>query len=415
MSLDTSAIRRQFPALQQQINGHPLVYLDSAATAQVPMAVLEAMSECERHDRGNPHRGMHVLAERATEKFESARKTVAEFIGAATHEIIFTRNATESLNIVAKSWGKQNVKKGDVVALTLLEHHSAIVPWLQHKEDIGIEIAWVGIDETGMPRMEELEELLKAGKTKMVCITGQSNVLGVRPPLKDIIKTAHASGALVTVDATQLIAHHPVDVADLDCDFLVFSGHKLYGPTGIGVLYGKRKLLEAMPPFLGGGGMIGNVTKTGFTAADIPQKFEAGTPPLAQAVGLAATIDWISQYPWKDIEAHETKLIRAAVTALADIPDLKFLPNFARDKVPQAGALLSGCISFIIRGSHPHDLTDVLGNRGICLRAGHHCCQPLHDHLNIPASTRVSVGIYNTEDEVTLLVRAIDEALKTLA
>ena len=420
MSLNIADIRRQFPILSRKIDGHPLIYLDSAATAQMPEAVADAMRKFDTESRANVHRGMHVLAEEATVAYENARGTVATFIGAKPHEVIFTKNCTEGLNLVAKSWGMKNLRKGDAVALSRLEHHSSIVPWLQLKDEIGIEIVWIGIDETGMPKMEELDAALATKKVKMIAVTGQSNVLGVRPDLSAIIKKAHAAGALVTIDAAQLIAHHQIDVATLDCDFLAFSGHKLYGPTGIGVLYGKRKLLEAMPPFLGGGGMIGEVKKTGFTVADIPQKFEAGTPPLTQAVGLAAAIEWIGRFSWKDIEDHESGLINTAIASLAKIPNLKILGSEQRTANSEQAERLSltayrsGCMSFSLPAIHPHDLTEILGRKGICLRAGHHCCQPLHDHFGIAASTRLSVGIYNTAEEIGSLVPAVEEALKIL-
>ncbi len=398
MPLDTAKIRRQFPILASG----KITYLDSAATAQKPDAVLRAMDRYYQEENANVHRGMHVLAEAATVAYENARNTVADFIGAQPQEIIFTKSCTESINLVARSFGGANLCKGDVVVLTILEHHSNIVPWLQLKEEIGVAIEWMDIDDDGTLRMDQLDAFLKQENVKMVAVTGLSNVLGVKTPLKDIIKKSHAAGAKVLVDAAQLIAHAPIDVCDLDCDFLAFSGHKLYGPTGIGVLYGKRKLLERMPPFLGGGMMIGEVKKDRFTAADIPQKFEAGTPPIAEAVGLGAAITWLKQFPWKDIQAHEQSLMQRAMKHLTSIKDLTILPN------PNPNP--TGCLSFTIGNVHPHDLTEIIGRKGVCLRAGHHCTQPLHERLGISASTRLSVGIYTTKDDIEICAKELQAA-----
>ena len=315
-------------------------------------------------------------------------------------EIIFTKSCTESLNLVAHSWGKKNLKKGDAVVLSVLEHHSNIVPWLQLKEEIGIDVEWMEIDDEGNVKLEQLDEFLAKGNVKLVSITGQSNVLGTRPPLEKIIKRAHEMGAIVCVDGAQLIAHSPVDVQKLDCDFLAFSGHKLYGPTGIGVLYGKRKLLEKMPPFLGGGTMIHEVKRDRFTPAEIPTKFEAGTPPIAEAIGLKAAIDWLSQFKWKDIADHEQELITLAYSELQKIDGLHILGPSDHQKI-------SGCISFTLQKIHPHDLTEYLGKQNIALRAGHHCTQPLHEYLKVTASTRMSFGIYSTKEDVEMCITAV--------
>ncbi len=390
---DPSSIRRQFPILDQTIDGHPLIYLDSAATAQKPRAVLEAMQQFYEHDNGNAHRGMHVLAERATIAYEHARQTVKKFLNAKhAHEILFTKNATEAINLVARSWGS-TLQSGDVIVLSIVEHHSNIVPWLQLKEQKGIELRWIDIDNEGQLKLEQLDEFLSEGNVKLVSITGLSNVLGVCPPLEKIIAKAHAAKAKVLIDAAQLVAHHSIDVQKLDVDFLAFSGHKLYGPTGIGVLYAKEELLDAMPPFLGGGTMINEVMTEYFTPADLPAKFEAGTQPMAEAVGLSAAIDWLTQYKWKDIEAHEKTLIETAHKELSAIQGLTILgPKNPHDR--------SGCISFTIDGIHPHDLTEILGKQGICLRAGHHCTQPLHRKLDITASSRLSIAIHSTSEEI---------------
>lgn len=395
--LHIDEIRRQFPIL----GSNKVIYLDSAASAQKPQAVLDAVHRFYTEDNANVHRGMHALAEKATVDYENARRAVATFIGAAKHEIVFTSGCTESINLVAKTWGKANLHKGDTVALSILEHHSNIVPWQQLAEEIGIVLKWIDIDDTGSVIIDDLSD------AKLVCITACSNVLGTKPDLKLIIEKAHAAGAKVLVDAAQLIVHYKIDVAELDCDFLTFSGHKLYGPTGIGVLYGKRELLENMPPFMGGGMMINEVTKEGFTSAEIPSKFEAGTPPIAQAIGLHAAIDWLSQYSWEDINSHEEELMLYAFNELKTIDGLSILNGDTNYEI-------SGCISFTIDSVHPHDLTEIIGRKGVSLRAGHHCAQPLHDRLGINASTRMSFGIYNTKEDIAKAVEEIKAAMQIL-
>lgn len=407
MTLDLKAIRRQFPFL----NGKEIVYLDSAATAQKPLAVLDAMRVHDETATSNVHRGLHQLAEAATDAYEAARQTVQKFVHAAhSDEIIFTRGTTESINLVARSFGS-TLKRGDAVLLSVLEHHSNIIPWLQLKEEKGIDVRWIEIDKEGQIDLRSMKKELQDGRVKLVSVTGQSNVLGVRPPLKEIIKMSHEHDALVMIDAAQLIGHALVDVADLDCDFLAFSGHKLYGPTGIGVLYGKRELLKTMPPFLGGGMMIREVTRTHFTAADAPAKFEAGTPPISQAIGLKAAIDWLNQFSWEDRIAHEIELMNAAREVLSQIKGIQILGT-THDSRPTTHS--SGCLSFVLDGVHPHDLADILGTQGICIRAGHHCTQVLHERLKIPASARISFGIYNTVDEIKLLPDAIQSVITKL-
>jgi cysteine desulfurase/selenocysteine lyase len=405
--LDIAEIRRQFPILNRTIGGHPLIYLDSAATTQKPKSVLDAMRDFYENHNGNVHRGMHILAEESTVAYENARKVVQQFLGAAnTDEVIFTKNCTEAINLVARSLSKE-WRDGDAVVLSTLEHHSNIVPWQQLCERKGTEIFWVDIDDAGQMNLAELEKHLHKKSVKLVSITGLSNVLGVLTPLKEIIAKAHDAGALVLVDAAQLSAHAPIDVQKLDCDFLTFSGHKLYGPLGIGVLYGKREILKNMPPFLGGGMMIGEVHEDHFTPADPPARFEAGTPPIAEAVGLAAAIEWLGRYSWKDIQAHESTLLIHAAAELQKIPGLHLLP-ILNSQFPILNSPHS-CLSFTIDDIHPHDLTDILGKKGICLRAGHHCAQPLHRRLGITASTRLSVGIYNTKQEISTCISAIAE------
>lgn len=410
MSLDILAIRRQFPFLKEKA-----VYFDSAATAQKPQVVLDALRDFYQ-STANVHRGVHAMTEKATQAYEDARDTMRAFINARhSDEIIFTRNTTEGINLVARSWGETFLKKDDIVVLSILEHHSNIVPWLQLKEKIGIEVKWIDIDDDGTMKMNELDEVLATKRVKLVSMTGQSNVLGVRPPIDQVIRKAHAAGALVVIDAAQLIAHAQVDVQDLDADFLAFSGHKLYGPAGMGVLYAKRNLLKLMPPFLGGGMMIRSVTKDGFSPADAPQKFEAGTMPAGEAVALKAAIDWLSQFSWGDCIAHEQLLMTHAVEQLQTIDGLKILGSPAINELTnQQINARSGCLSFTIDNIHPHDLTDILGQKGFSLRAGHHCTQLLHQRLGINASTRVSFGIYNTIEEIDALIPAIKEACDRL-
>lgn len=399
---DVTTIRRQFPLLAAQPE---LAYLDSAATAHKPQAVIDAMDAFQHTDYAAVHRGMYPLAERATEAYEGARECVRSFLHATSpSEIIFTKNCTEAVNLVTRTQGEQ-WNADDAVVVTLLEHHSNIVPWQQLAERNGIDIRWIAIDDAGHIDLPSLQSHLTDGRVRLVAVTAQSNVLGVRPPLKDIIAAAHAAGALVLVDAAQSVAHHPIDVQALDCDFLAFSGHKLYGPTGIGVLYGKRALLEKMPPFLGGGMMIQDVREDGFTPADVPARFEAGTPPIVEAVGLHAAMDWLSQYSWADIEAHERTIMSALIERLGSVDGVHILgPGNADDA--------SGCVSITLDEVHPHDLAHVLGQEGVCVRAGHHCAQPLHRRLGIVASLRISIGIYTMNDDVEKFIAALRKAQK---
>ncbi|MCF7844313.1 MAG: SufS family cysteine desulfurase [Kiritimatiellales bacterium] len=400
MSFNHSDIRLQFPILKKG------TYLDSAATAQKPQVVIDSMKHFYETENANVHRGMHMLSEKATTAFEEARTSVQKFINAkSAEEIIFTSGSTEGINLVAKTWGKENLGEEDSVLITLLEHHSNITPWIQLKDENDCAVEWVELDQNENIDITQLDKHLANGNVKLVAITGQSNVTGVRTPLKEIINKTHEAGALALVDAAQLSAHHPIDVQDLECDFLVLSGHKLYGPTGIGVLYGKRELLESMPPFLTGGGMIKEVKRDHFTCAAIPTKFEAGTPPIAQAVGLRTAIDWLLQFNWEDIEAHERSLIEKSFSELRKIEGLTILG-------PSDPKNISGCLSFVIDGIHPHDLTDIIGQKGVFMRAGHHCAQPLHEHYGIPASTRLSIGIYNNGEDIEKITPAIQEAIK---
>jgi cysteine desulfurase/selenocysteine lyase len=397
-------IRARFPILAQRIGGRSLVYLDNAATTQKPQVVVEAMERFYESDNANVKRGMHELAERATEIYERARDRVREFIHArSTREIVFTKNATEGINLVARSWGEANLKRGDAVLLTLLEHHSNIVPWLQLKEKLGIEVEWVSLNPDGMLKMEDLNKKLKIKNVKIVAVACVSNVLGTITPFKEVTKISHECGAKVLLDAAQLVAHAPIDVQDIGCDFLVFSGHKIYGPTGIGVLYGKEEFLSSMPPFLGGGTMIHEVKKTHFTPAPLPEKFEAGTPPIAEARGLHVALDFVERLGWEAIQKHEQDLLRYTLGKLRAMP-------FVRILGPRDASEIASCISFVTPPVHPHDLTEVLGRKGICLRAGHHCAMPLHEFLGVPATTRMSVAVYNTWEDIDRMCEEIEAA-----
>jgi len=400
------SVRQHFPLLSQTIEGNPLVYLDNAATTQKPTVVLEAMRNFYEQSNANIKRGMHPLAEAATERYEDSRRRVQAFLGAKKlHEIICTKNCTEAINLVARSWGKKNLRRGDVVLLSLLEHHSNIVPWLQLKEKIGIEVEWIGIDDDGTLRMEDAKKILEQGKVELVAITAVSNVLGTVTPYREIISLAHEHGALTLLDAAQLIPHESINVQDIDCDFLAFSGHKIYGPTGIGIFYAKENLLETMSPFLGGGMMIQEVTTEHFSPAHLPEKFEAGTPPIAEAVGLHAALDFVEGIGWERIRTHECELVTHALQLLEKMEYVTVLGP----KNPQK---IAGCISFVTNGIHPHDLTEYCGRKGVCLRAGHHCAQPLHDRLGKKSTTRMSFGIYNTKQDIDRACNILDEAQK---
>jgi len=403
MPLLRNDIRGLFPILTQTIDGNALVYLDTASTSQKPDIVLKKMDDFYHNDNANVKRGMHTLAERSTELYEAARTKVQKFLNARKpHEIIFTKNCTEAINLVARSWGEKNLRKGDVVLVSLLEHHSNIVPWLQLKEKIGIEVEWIGIEKDGTLAMEDAKRILEQGKVELLAITAVSNVLGTVTPYKELVGLAHEHGALTLLDAAQLAPHAGIDVQNIDCDFLAFSGHKVYGPTGIGVLYGKEELLDAMQPFLGGGTMIQEVFTDRFSPSHLPEKFEAGTPPIAEAVGLHAALDFIQEIGWEKIQAHEKELITHALSSLEQLKSVTVLGP----KDPQK---IAGCIAFVSEGIHPHDLTEYCGRKGVCMRAGHHCAQPLHKSLGHPATTRMSFGIYNTREDIDRACAVIRE------
>ena len=380
---------------------HPnLVYLDNAATSQKPQVVLDAIQKYYGEMNANIHRSAHFLAEKATIAYEATRQTVADFIGAQSkHEIVFTRNATEAINLVARSWGEAFLKAGDEVLLSKLEHHSNLVPWLQLKEKIGIKLRYLDIDDQGQLIFDgsQITE-----KTKFVSVTGMSNSSGTIPNLKSIIKAAHDVEAKVLVDACQLAVHSPIDVQDLDADFLAFSAHKIYGPTGVGVLYGKSELLEAMPPFLGGGEMIHEVFEDHFTWNEAPYKFEAGTPNIAGVAAFKAALDYVNSVDFDVIQKREKELTKYALERLHSLPYLKLIG-------PQNLENRGSIFSFTLDGVHPHDIAEGLNQKQICIRAGHHCTQPLMDHLNLAATARASFAFYNEKEEVDQLVEGLEE------
>jgi cysteine desulfurase/selenocysteine lyase len=396
-------LRADFPIF----HSHPeLIYLDSGASAQKPRLVINSMTQFLEGSYANVHRGVYQLSADATMQFESARNTVKEFLGAKnSSEIIFTKGATEGINLVAYSWGRTFLKKGDEVILSIAEHHSNIVPWLLLSQEIGFSLQYVGLDQNEDFSYDDFLQKLSP-RTKLVALTGLSNVLGFVTPLKKIIKQAHQVGAIVLVDACQLIPHHQVNVQDLDCDFLTFSGHKLYGPTGIGVLYGKETLLEKMPPFLGGGDMIRSVSLNSVTFNELPHKFEAGTPAITEAIGLEAAINYVQSIGFEKIEAHELMLAKKFEAILAKFPRIRTLGPSSSTTARQ------GILSFSIEGIHPHDIAQFMSSKNIAIRAGHHCAQPLITHLDLQATARVSLGLYNSSDDAVAFSDACDEMFK---
>ncbi len=398
---DIDAIRKDFPALSMDVNGQPLVYLDNGASAQKPRQVLDAIRHSYEAEYSNVHRGLHYLANAATEAYEGARESVRGFLNApSTDEIIFTRSATGAINLVASSFGQFGIREGDEIVLSLLEHHSNIVPWHYHRERSGAVLKWVPILEDGTFDLDAYEKLLTP-KTKIVALTHMSNVTGTVTPAKKIIELAHARGIPVLLDGSQAAVHLPVDVRDLDVDFYVFTGHKLYGPTGIGVLYGKKEWLEKLPPYEGGGEMIRDVTVDSVTYADPPARFEAGTPPIVQAVGLGAAIKYVTALGRDKILAHETALRDYAHERLGSMNSLRIFGTS-----PDKGAILS----FEMQGAHAHDVATVLDRQGIAVRAGTHCAQPLLNRYGVTSTCRASFGLYNTFEEVDKLAAALEKA-----
>jgi cysteine desulfurase/selenocysteine lyase len=402
LTLDVARLRADFPILAEKLHGREaLAYLDNAASTQRPRSVVDAMTEAYEHYYANVHRGIHTLSEVSTEKFEGARETVRRFINAhSTMEIVFTSGCTAGINLVARSWGDANVKQGDEILLTEMEHHANIVPWHQLAARTGCTVRFLPITDDGHLRLDLLDEYLTP-RTKLVAVAAVSNVLGVMNPVREIAAKAHAAGALVLVDAAQSVPHAATDVQQLDCDFLAFSGHKMLGPSGIGVLHGREELLLDMPPFHGGGGMIGTVTTSGFTSAELPAKFEAGTPPIVEAIGLGAAIEYLDGIGLDRIHAHEQRLATRAHELLAELGGVRFLGPAPADK--------AGIVSFTVDGVHAHDVAQMLDRRGVAIRAGHHCTMPLHTRLKITASNRASFYLYNTLEEVERLASALAE------
>jgi cysteine desulfurase / selenocysteine lyase len=397
---DIDRVRADFPILNVEVYpGVPLVYLDSAASSQKPTAVIQAMDDYYRSYHANVHRGVHRLSEMATTAYEAARVTVAEFIHAADPiEVIFVGNATEAFNLVAYSWGRSHIGQGDEILLTEMEHHANIVPWQILAEEKGATVRYLPILSDGTLDLSRLDEFLTE-KTRLFSFTAVSNVLGTINPVEKLVEAAHAVGALAMVDGAQLVPHMQADVQSLDCDFLAFSSHKMCGPTGIGVLYGKRQLLEEMPPFLGGGDMIRRVTFEGFISNELPWKFEAGTPRIAEAIGLGAAVDYLRELGMKAIHEHEQFITNYALESLSEIPGLTLLGP--------SGTQHGGLASFVLDGIHPHDIAEVLDKDGIAIRAGHHCAMPLHHRLGINASARASFYVHTTLDEVDKLTAGL--------
>jgi cysteine desulfurase / selenocysteine lyase len=395
---DVQRVRDDFPVLSQKVRGKPLVYLDNAATAQKPQSVLDALGRFYALDNANIHRGVHLLSERATQEYEDARVKIKDFLHAADErEIIFVRGATEGINLVAQTYGRKNIREGDEILLTTMEHHSNIVPWQMLCEEKGAVLRVAPINDAGEILLDEFEKLLTP-RTRFVSVVHVSNSLGTVNPIKRIVELAHARGALVLVDGAQSVMHMPVDVRELGCDFFVFSGHKLFGPTGVGVLYGREALLDAMPPYQGGGDMIRSVTFAKTTYNSLPYKFEAGTPHIAGGIGLGAAVDYLQGLDWEAVAAHEHDLLTYATASLSAIPGLRLIGT-AREK--------AGSISFTLEGVHPHDVGTILDQDGVAVRTGHHCTQPLMDRLGVPATARASFAFYNTREEIDALVKGI--------
>ncbi len=403
--LNVESVRQDFPIFQRTVRGKRLIYLDSAATAQKPRCVIDAEREFYERYNANVHRGAYLIAEEATAAYEAAREKVARFLNAPSKDtIVFTRGTTEAINLVAYSWGWANLREGDEILLTEMEHHSNIVPWQLIAQRTGARIKVVPITDDGFLDMDAFERLLTE-RVKIVAITHVSNVLGTVNPVKEICRKAHEVGAVVLVDGAQAAPHLPVDVQDIGCDFYALSGHKMCGPTGSGALYGRKELLEVMPPFLGGGEMIRTVTFERTTFNDVPYKFEAGTPPIAQAVGLGAAVDYLTRIGMEQIRAHEMELVAYALERLREVPHLIIYGEAPPEK-------RGGVIAFNLGDIHPHDLATFLDAHGICIRAGHHCAQPLMRRLGVAATARVSFYLYNTPDEVDALVAALHHALR---
>ena len=404
--LDIDAVRRQFPILNREVKGKPLVYFDNAATSQKPQSVVDALINYYTHYNANVHRGIHTLAEEATLAMEKSRDAAQAFINSESREqVVFTKGTTEGINLVADTWGRQNVKAGDEIIVSNIEHHSNIVPWQMLIEEKGAIMKVIPVDEKGELIMEEYRKLLSP-RTKLVAVNHASNALGTINPVKEIIDAAHNAGAVVLIDGAQSTVHLDIDVQEMDCDFFVLSSHKMYGPTGVGVLYGKRELLESMPPFLGGGEMIKEVTFEKTTYNELPYKYEAGTPNIADIIAFKSAIDFVNGLGKKNIKQYEDELLQYGTRQLKQIPGLKIVGQ-AREKV--------SVISFVVDKLHPQDLGILLDNYGIAVRTGHHCAQPLMDCYRIPGTVRASFAVYNTREEIDVLVIGLKKAIKMLS
>jgi len=403
---DVDRIRDDFPILKQRVNGNPLVYLDNGATSQKPQSVIDAIVDYYTTTNSNVHRGVHTMSQQATDGYEGARSKIRQFINAGKdEEIIFTRNTTEGLNLVAHSYGRQNIRSGDDIIVSNMEHHSNIVPWQMLCEENGANLKVVPIDDSGELVMDEYQKMLSS-RTKLVSITHVSNALGTILPAKQIVDMAHAHGAPVLLDGAQAVPHMPVDMKELDCDFYVFSGHKLFGPTGIGILYGKEDYLNSMPPFLGGGEMIKSVTFEKTIYNDLPYKFEGGTPDIAGAIGLGAAIDYVNGLGFSRITAHEEELLQYGTEALESIAGVHIVGTSAHK---------AGILSFVMDTAHPHDIGTILDEQGIAIRTGHHCAQPVMQRFQIPATARASLAFYNTKEDIDALVKGIDRVIEVFS
>jgi cysteine desulfurase/selenocysteine lyase len=402
---DVQKIRKDFPILSQLAHGKPLVYLDNAATTQKPQAVINALVDYYQHDNSNVHRGVHLLSERATESYEKARGSVQRFLNAAdSSEIIFVRGTTEAINLVAQTYGRKNVGEGDEIVITAMEHHSNIVPWQMLCDEKHATLRVAPINDSGELLMDDFAKLL-GPKTKLVAVSHLSNALGTINPIREIVRLAHEKNIPVLVDGAQAAPRMPVDVQELDCDFYAISGHKLYGPTGIGVLYGKKKLLEAMPPYQGGGDMIASVTFEKTLYNRLPYKFEAGTPDIAGVIALGAAVEYLEHLGLENIEKHEHELLAYATGKVAAIPGVQLIGT-AKNK--------AGVLSFVMEGIHPHDIGTILDHEGIAIRTGHHCAQPVMQRFGIPATARASFGLYNTKEEIDALVSGIKKVSEVM-
>jgi len=403
---EVQRIRRDFPILTRSIRDQNLVYLDNAATTQKPQPVLDALSSYYATGNANIHRGVYLLSEEATAAYDLARGKVQGLLNArAAHEIIFTRNSTESINLVAQSYGRQNLGPGDEILITHMEHHSNIVPWQLLCEQVGARLCVAPIDDDGTLQLDEFQRLISP-RTRLVAVVHLSNSLGTINPVQDIVRMAHARGVPVLIDGSQSVYHMPVDVQALDCDFYVFTGHKLYGPTGIGVLYGRESLLEQMPPYQGGGDMIRSVTFDKTTYAELPHKFEAGTPHIAGAIGLGAAVDYLLSVGFEGIGRHEADLLAYGTNALSEVKGLRLIGTS-----PNKASILS----FVMDGAHPHDIGTIVDADGIAIRTGHHCTQPVMDRFGVPATARASIAMYNTHEEIDALVKALEHVRETFA